>query len=166
MAEELHDRLSGDSTSTAPQRHWTFIIRSAPVLSKRAEPSLRERIDRAALGRWSDERFQAASVRNFDRLGKQALDELRQADIAPQAHRPDLHENIDVAVGAVIAARARAEQRSVGHPALPQSGFVFPKPCENGVPVHEVLIPYSNPLAPAARVPPANAALPQRPDFS
>ena len=100
-----------------------------------------ERIDRFALGCRSDKGFQAASVRNVDRLGKQALDELRQADIAPQAHRSDLHENVDVAVGAVIAPRARAKHRGVAHPALAQGGLVFAKPGEDGGLVHGPLIP-------------------------
>src|ERR1700693_3967207 len=77
-------------------------------ISKRAERSLLERIDRFALGCRSDEGFQAASVCNVDRLGKHALDELRQADKAPQAHRADLHENVYVAVWTGISPRARS----------------------------------------------------------
>src|ERR1700722_2475250 len=109
-------------------------------ISKRAERSLLERIDRLAVGCRSDEGFEAASVRNVDRLGKQALDELRQTDIAPQAHRSDLHENVDVAVGAVIAPRARAKHRGVAHAAFAQGGLMFTKPGEDGGFVHGPVI--------------------------
>jgi hypothetical protein len=60
------------------------------------------------------------------------------------------------------SARAGTEQRSVGHPALPQSGFVLPKPRENGVFVHGFLYHIRTRPAPENRLLFANAALPQR----
>jgi hypothetical protein len=58
--------------------------------------------------------FQMAMVGDVDRAREQVLKVLGDIDVFPQSNRGlrrDIDQNVNVAVGAMVAARVRAEQR-------------------------------------------------------
>ena len=48
----------------------------------------------------------------------------------------NLNHNVGVAVGAIVAARARTEQGGMGNPAFAQGALVVAKPVKDFLPVH------------------------------
>src|SRR5260370_40315904 len=97
-------------------------------ISDRANLTDSEGINGFALAGWPYMGFQSGTVRNIDAHGEQVLDAVNNADILKHIHpnvRRNLNHDIDVAVGAGVAARARTEQGSMTYPERLQSGFVL-----------------------------------------
>src|SRR6185295_8378078 len=97
-------------------------------MSWSAPLSFSESIERIAPGRPTQMRLERVPVDHVDGAVEQAGDEFFQADIlVDRAFGAGLefHQNIDVAVGVVVAARDRTEHRGATDSACPQGGLGF-----------------------------------------
>jgi hypothetical protein len=87
-----------------------------PIVSNidSASRALLESIHSFSLGGGPNVGFQMAMVGDVDRAREQVLKVLGDIDVFPQSNRGlrrDIDQNVNVAVGAMVAARVRAEQR-------------------------------------------------------
>src|SRR5579885_1451690 len=90
-------------------------------------------------------RLQPVAIDNVDRPVKQACDIGLQADIAEQGdarRRVELYHDVDVAVGAIVPARSRAEQGRMADAAGAQRRLVVLQPGDDLVSVHRPRIAY------------------------
>src|ERR1019366_478972 len=101
-----------------------------------------EGIDSVGRGSRTNIGFEAVAAHNVDGPVKQAGDIFLYSDVVVDrdvGFGIDLDHDVGVAVGAVIAPRARAEQGGMGHAALAQGAFVFPQPVKDILPVHDLI---------------------------
>src|SRR5271163_162611 len=86
--------------------------------------------------------FQAVAAYDVNGAVEQAGNVLLQAHIVVNRDAGvgiNLNHDVGVAVGAVVAARARTEQRGMRHTARAQSALVLPQPLKDFLPVHDEL---------------------------
>ena len=82
------------------------------------------------------------AVRHVNARGKHVFEVMDNAGILKQAYariRRDFDQDVDVAVGAVVAARDRTEQRGMGDALRPQVGLALPELLYDLVAFHDAL---------------------------
>src|SRR5258708_33991328 len=107
-----------------------------PVL---APHSYSESIERIARGGRAQMRLERVAVNHVNRTVEQAGDKFFQADIfvdRPFGSGLEFHQNIDVAVGAVVAPRDRTEPGRAADSPPPQGGLGFLQSGSDLLPAH------------------------------
>src|SRR5260370_1300606 len=108
-------------------------------MSSSADRSGSERINRVLRQRFAETRLQRVAVDHVYGLLEKAGDVILKTDVIEHGHPGlgiELHQNVDIAVRAVVAARDRAEQRSVPDPPGGQAALISTQGIESILGVH------------------------------
>src|SRR5271165_1505963 len=84
-------------------------------------------------------RFQRFARDHIDRIAEEFGDIVLEPDIGIDVLNGlgiDIDQEIDIAIGSIVATHPRTEQGSMGDATLTQRVFVLPKPVNNLLPVH------------------------------
>src|ERR1700683_5202611 len=116
-------------------------LTSSPLsrISNSASRALLESIHSFSLGGGPNVGFQMAMVGDVDRAREQVLKVLGNIHVFPQSNRGlrrDIDQNVNVAVGAMVAARVRAEQRRMRDATRAQRDLVLPQFGDDFLAVH------------------------------
>src|SRR5215469_15895541 len=112
-------------------------------MSQRRSPRESEGIEGISRRGGSDVRFQSLLVHDIDRAVEQRRNVFLEAHVIPDPDvslRINLDQNIDVAVGPIVAARVRTEQSRVTDATRPQGGLVLLELGEDFLTIHNPII--------------------------
>src|SRR6266852_1916889 len=97
-------------------------------ISDKLSRSISESIDRVGGSLWSNTGFQTFAADDVDRTVEHVGDKVFHAGIVENCHDDcgiEIDQNVDIAVGTVIAARDGTEQRGMGDALRPQVGLTL-----------------------------------------